>query len=251
VIDLHSHVLPGVDDGAVSPADSLAIVRAAAADGVRVLAATPHVRDDYPTSADTIERLVGELRAAVAEEGIPVELVSGGELSLALAASLDTKELRRLSLGGSGTLLLEFPYYGWPLELDVQLFGLRTRGFRIVLAHPERNGEVQVQPKRLRPLVEAGALVQLTAASLVGSLGRTSQQAARRLIELGLAHLIGSDAHGASAVRSSMGSAAAAVGDEHLARWLTEDVPAAVLAGEPLPDRPRRRGLLSRISLRA
>ena len=247
MIDLHSHVLPGVDDGPGAIDGSLEILRAAAEDGIARIAATPHVRDDYPTEPGTMERLVDEVNGAARAEGIPVDVLRGGELALEHAAALDDETLRRFGLGGSpAALLLEFPYRGWPLELRDLVFRLETRGFRVVLAHPERNAEVQEEPERLRPLVDAGVLVQLTAASVDGRLGRASATAARTLLDGGLAHVIASDAH-APAVRAvGMAAAAEAVGDEALARWLTNDVPAAVVAGAPPPPRPatrRRRGL--------
>lgn len=239
MFDLHSHVLPGVDDGAADLAASLEILRAAAADGIERIAATPHVRDDYPTSPDEMERLVGEVNAAARSEAIPVEVLRGGELDLAVAASLDDDALRRFGLGGNPRLLLlEFPYYGWPLELPDLLFRLRTRGFTSVLAHPERNAEVQERPERLQGIVDAGALVQLTAASVDGRLGRRAAAAARGLLDKGLAHLIASDAH-APAVRAiGMTAAAEAIGDAALARWLTRDVPGALLSSAALPPRP-------------
>jgi len=247
VIDLHSHVLPGVDDGPGAMEGSLEILRAAEADGIERMAATPHVRDDYPTAPESMERLVGEVNEAARAAGIAVEVLPGGELALEHAAALGDGTLRRFGLGGNpSALLLEFPYHGWPLDLRDLVFRLETRGFRIVLAHPERNAEVQAEPERLRPLVDAGVLVQLTAASVDGRLGRASADASRALIDAELAHLIASDAH-APAIRAvGMSAAAEAVGDEALGRWLTHDVPAAILGGAAPPARParrRRRGL--------
>jgi len=232
-----------VDDGAATIADSVAIARAAAEDGVRVLAATPHVRADYPTAPETMEQLVAQLNAA----SPGVEVLPGGELDRAQAAELDDETLRRFGLGGNpGVLLLETPYVGWPLDLGELVFRLRTRGFDIVLAHPERNPEVQLNPERLRALVDAGVLVQLTAASVDGRLGRHSAACARTLLDGGLAHMIASDAHAPAVRAAGMTSAADAIGDERLARWLTHDVPAALVAGEPPPPRPRKRFRLLR-----
>jgi protein-tyrosine phosphatase len=237
VIDLHSHVLAGVDDGAATIEESVAIARASADEGVRVLAATPHVRDDYPTGAATMERLVDELRAIVAE----VEIVRGGELALDFLPRLPDGELARFGLGGSRALLLETPYYGWPLDIDDALFGFAVQGFTLVLAHPERNADVRAQPERLRPLVESGTLVQLTAASVDGRIGRSSRATAFRLLELGLAHLVASDAHAPSIRQIGMSAAAEAIGDDALARWLTVEVPAALLEDERVPRRPNAR----------
>ena len=242
MIDLHSHVLPGVDDGPPTIDGSLEILEAAAEDGIARIAATPHVRDDYPTEPGTMERLVGEVNAAARAEGIQVEVLPGGELALGHAIVLGDETLHRFGLGGNPSLLLlEFPYRGWPLDLRDVVFRLETRGYRIVLAHPERNAEVQADPEQLRPIVDAGVFVQLTAASVDGRLGRASESASRALLDAGLVHLIASDAH-APAIRAiGMSAAADAVGDEALAGWLTHDVPAALLAGATPPPRPAQR----------
>lgn len=251
MIDLHSHILPGVDDGAATLEESLEIARAAVADGIELLAATPHVRDDYPTSADTMERLVAELRAALAVAGVPLELRPGGEIALDRLDELSEDELRRFGLGGNpGYLLVEFPYAGWPLGLEERVFRLAAAGIVSVIGHPERNADVQAAPDRLEPLVRSGALVQVTAASVDGRLGRSSQRAGLELIRRGLAHLIASDAHAPSLRGIGMSAAAAAVGDERLAAWLTRDVPAAIVAGQALEPRPEVRTRRRRWSLR-
>jgi protein-tyrosine phosphatase len=108
----------------------------------------------------------------------------------------------------------------------------------VVVAHPERNNAVQEYPEALRAPVEAGAVVQLTAASLDGRLGRAAADCSRRLLDLELAHLVATDVHADGRRPAGLAHVARAVGDEPLARWLTEAVPAALLAGEPLPARP-------------
>ncbi len=249
MIDLHSHVLPGVDDGVRTLDESVALLRAAVEDGITHIAATPHVRDDYPTSPETMERGVDALNEAAREAGIPIEVLRGGELDLEFAAQLDDAALARFGLGGnSTTLLLECPYSGWPLDLRDFVFRLEMRGFSALLAHPERNPDVQADPELLRPLVDAGVLVQLTAASVDGRLGSAARRASRALLDAELAHLIASDAHAPQVRAAGMTAAAAAVGDEALASWLTEDVPAAVMSGSELPPRPSRvqRGRLAR-----
>lgn len=238
MIDLHSHVLPGIDDGAATLDGAREILEAAREDGITSLAATPHVRDDYPTRPALMEERLAQVRAL--DSG--VEVLPGGELDLAYLERLDDDALRRFGLGGNRSLLLlEFPYSGWPLQLRDLVFQLGVRGFAVVLAHPERNAEVQEQPERLRPLVDAGVAVQLTAASVDGRLGRRPAAAARTLLDTGLAHLLASDAHAPSVRAVGMGAAAETVGDAALARWLTEDVPRTLLDGRPLPPRPQRR----------
>ena len=247
MIDLHSHVLPGIDDGVRSIEESLDLLRAAHDDGIDRIAATPHVREDYPTTPREMELRHAEVCGAAREAAIPVEVLRGGELDLAFASRLEDDDLRRFGLGGNPSLLLlEFPYLGWPLRLPDLVFDLQLRGFRVVLAHPERNADVQLEPERLRPLVDNGVVVQLTAASLDGRLGGAPRTAARRLLDARLAHLVASDAHAPDVRSVGLSRATEAAGDEALARWLTEEVPEALLAGAPLPERPepqRRRFL--------
>jgi protein-tyrosine phosphatase len=242
VIDLHSHILPGLDDGAPTLENALGIAEAAVADGIRVIAATPHVRAaDYPTSPEQMERLVDSLRRDLREAAVPLELLPGGEIAFDMLPDLGDEDLRRFGLAGNPKyLLLETPYLGWPLGLEESFFELQLRGFTPVLAHPERNGEVQSSPERLAPLVERGTLIQLTAASLDGRLGPGPQNTGLRLLELGLAHLLASDAHAPTLRQIGMSAAALAVGDDELARWLTEDVPAAIVQNGDIPARPAR-----------
>jgi protein-tyrosine phosphatase len=198
-----------------------------------------------------MERLVREVRAALEEAGVELELLPGGEIAVDRLEVLDSDELRRFGLGGNPRyLLIEFPYVGWPLGLEERLFGLRAQDFVPVLAHPERNGEVQTDPARLEPLVRSGCLVQVTAASLDGRLGRASAACGLALIDGDLAQLIGSDAHLPHVRAIGLSAAARSVGSSHLAQWLTVDVPRAIVDDEPLPERPAktsRRGLLGRL----
>jgi protein-tyrosine phosphatase len=239
MIDLHSHILPGLDDGARTMADSRAIARRAAEDGVTAIAATPHVRADYPTTADEMERGVAELRRDFGANGIPVDVLHGGEIDLDFARTLDAGEFCRFTIAQNGVhLLLECPYIGWRLDLGQAIRDLVDLGIVPILAHPERNAEVQARPERLAQLVALGALVQVTAASLDGRLGRRSKRAAERLLELDLVHLLASDAHTPDIREAGLGAAVRAVGDDGLGRYLSEDAPAAVVAGEQLPGRP-------------
>lgn len=235
MLDLHAHVLPGLDDGVRSLDEALELVRAAAAEGVTAIAATPHVRDDYPTSAAQMEAGVAVLRAAVEGAGLPVEILHGGEVDVDRLWQLSPDELRRFTIAQTGRyLLIETPYRGWPRVIERACSLLRGRGITPLLAHPERNAHVQDSPALLEPLVADGVLVQVTSASLDGRLGSASRLAAQTLIERRLVHVIASDAHGPQTRMAGMAGAAAAVGDEELARRLTTETPAAIAAGEPV-----------------
>lgn len=239
MIDLHSHVLPGVDDGAATLADAVALARAIADAGTTVVAATPHVRDDFPTRASTIHSLVGELRAALREDGVPLVVVPGAEVAIDRIPRIPADEIHLLTIDARGRhLLVETPYLGWPANMAFALADLGAAGITPILAHPERNATVQQEPERLRPLVDGGCLVQVTAASLDGTLGRTAHRTARALVAAGLAHLVASDAHGVRGRGLDLSAACATLGDGALARWLTREVGEAVLAGEPAPPRP-------------
>ena len=250
MIDLHSHILRGIDDGARTVAESVEIARAAVADGINVIAATPHVRDDWPTDAGLMEERVAELQDELDRTGIPLDVRVGGEIAIDWLERLTIDQLRRFGLGGSSHLLVETPYYGWPLDLPDVLLTLSDRGFTPVLAHPERNADVQGDPERLVSLVEAGVLIQVTAASVDGRIGKRAQDCGRGLIEDGLAHLLASDAHHASVRAVGLAAAARAVGGGALGRWLTRDVPSAILVDAEIPPRPhvaRRDGWLGRL----
>ena len=239
MIDLHAHVLPGFDDGVRSVEEARELARAAADEGVTAIAATPHVRDDYPTTAAQMERGVELLRADFAREGIAVEILHGGELSLQRVWELGDESLDRFSLGRSGRyVLLEFPYVGWSKLLEPTVSALVRKGLRPLLAHPERNASVQERPERLQPLVAAGALLQLTAASVHGGLGHSPRGAAWRLLELGVVHVLATDSHGPHIRQGGLAAAAASLADEGLARYLTVDAPAAIVAGDEVPAPP-------------
>lgn len=240
-IDLHSHVLPRLDDGAATIADSVELAAALAAGGVRVLAATPHVSDAYPTRAEDIQSRLTEVRAALRAADIPLELVGGAEIAFEQLERLPTEMVRSFSIGGTGTfVLVEFPYDGWPRGIADLLAAFAREQMFVVLAHPERNGMVQAAPQRLAGLVEAGALVQVNAGSIVGASGSAAAAAARSLVDSGLAQLVASDAHDSHSRPMIVDAAGYLAGE--LAEWLTWEVPSAVLAGERPPPRPPQRG---------
>ncbi len=247
MIDLHSHILPGIDDGARTIEDSREIALRSVADGITAIAATPHVKDRYPTTAQAMEEGVVQLQRDFDAEGIPLDVLTGGELDLDHVLALDDGELRKFTLAGTGRyLLIECPYFGWPLGLEHALANLRYDGVTPILAHPERNPEVADNPELVARAVRAGALVQLTAASIEGRVGRRSKASAGDLLKRGLAHLVASDAHTADVREAGLATAAATIGDSGLARYLTVETPAAIVAGEDVPDVPpsgRRRRL--------
>ncbi|HUQ22032.1 MAG TPA: CpsB/CapC family capsule biosynthesis tyrosine phosphatase, partial [Gaiellaceae bacterium] len=179
MVDLHTHVLPGLDDGARSLEEAVEMVRAMAQDGIRIVAATPHVREDYPTTPDEMEAGLATLQAAIGAAGIEIELRGGGEIAISALDDLDADALARFGLGGNPQLLLlEMPYFGWPLTLSHQCERLLRNGIVPVLAHPERNPAITGHTGALAQLVRAGVVVPLTAAAVDGRLGRSAASVA-------------------------------------------------------------------------
>lgn len=244
MIDLHCHVLPGIDDGPDTIDDSLALARAAAAAGTRTLVATPHVSWRHPNEPDTIARLVREVGARLAGEAIALDIRPGAEIAMTRIVDIDPAELGRLGLGGGPWLLLEPPFTQVATGLDIVAFDLQRRGHRVLLAHPERCPALHREPRLLGSLVRAGVLTSITAGSLAGRFGETVRRFALQLVAEDMVHNVASDAH--DDIHRAPGMAAeieqARLGP--LREWLTEEVPAAILAGEEtIPPRPTAIGL--------
>jgi len=257
VIDLHSHTLPRIDDGPVRDADSVEMARLAAADGVRVIACTPHRSRNTPTMPARVVEGIAALQPAIDAAGIDVRLVPGLEVTIEQAAAMDEDELRAASLGEGGRwLLIEMPFQGWPLELPDLLTALEVRGFGAVIAHPERAQSVQTSPDRMREIVGRGALLQLNAGSIAGENGPRPLRTAAQLLRAGFAHVIASDMHsptwrppGLTAGLSAAAEILKTTPDE--LRWMVDDVPRAIVdgrdvrppkLGKPPPSRRRPAG---------
>lgn len=247
MIDLHAHVLAGIDDGPAEVGGSVELGRAMERDGITAVAATPHLREDHPGVVPAeLGRRSAELRERLAAEGLALEVIPAGEVDLAWAMSASEEDLLLATYGQRGTdLLVETPYGPLPATFERLLFELRARDLRLLLGHPERNPTFQRDPRRLATLVEQGVLLQLTASSLVRGGARSGPgRLATGLVEERLAHVIASDAHGPAVDRAplSAGRDAAARVDPTLADWMVADAPAAIAAGEPLPPPPARGG---------
>jgi protein-tyrosine phosphatase len=246
VIDLHCHVLPGVDDGPATDAEAVALARAAAALGTETLVATPHRSPRWPTEPATVARGAERLASLLDAEGIVLALSTGAEIALEEAARLDDDTLAQLALGHGDNLLLETPHGPAGDAFERTVDDLMARGYGIVLAHPERSPAFQDRPTRLRGLVSAGALCCVTSGALEGHFGAASQWFGLELLRDGLVHAVASDAHAATGrppgLRAGLVAAASHLpGIAAQTRWLTTDGPAAILAGEPLPPRPALR----------
>jgi protein-tyrosine phosphatase len=234
VIDLHCHILPGLDDGARDLEDSVEMARVAESDGIRLICATPHIRADHVVPPAELEGRADALNAELHRQGLDVRVIPAGEVAEQMLEELSDEMLEHVCLGVGSRWLLVEPRPG-PLGQDLfdAVERLADRGFRSVIAHPERHPGIDFHDQ-LAALVEQGALVQATAALVAEG------PASDYLLELageGLIHLLGSDAHSSYAgreVRLSDGLSRLAEVDlvrRHL-DWVSSEGPAAILAGE-------------------
>lgn len=238
MIDLHCHALSGIDDGPPTIAGSLELIRATVAAGVGTVLATPHVSSRYPNDAASIAASVHELRGCLDDEGIEVELLAGAEVAMTKIEEIEAEELARLGLGGGSWLLLEPPFSPVAPGLGRIVRDVHLAGMNVLLAHPERCPAFHRDPDAVRALVADGVLTSLTAGSLVGRFGGSVRRFAVSLLRDGLAHNVASDAHDVSGRAPGIRAEIEQAGFGELTGWLTEEVPAAILAGAEIPPRP-------------
>jgi len=251
VIDLHCHLLPGIDDGPEDLEASLALARAAAAAGTRTIVATPHIDHRHGVDPSSVPEAVERMRAALHDAHIELDVQPGGEVDLTRMADLTAPELDAVRLGGAAYVLVECPHTeARGAGFHTAIAQLRRRGEAIVLAHPERCPAFHRRPDRLRELVELGVLTSMTSSALLGRFGGTVKAFSLRLLREGLVHNVASDAHeprrrGPELLAGLHAAERQLPGVLGQADWLTQGVPAAILAGgtpppgPPLPEAPR------------
>ena len=248
MIDLHCHILPGIDDGPLTMEGSLALASAASAGATHTIVATPHVSWAWPQNdAATIATGVRALNDALRQAGIAVDVIAGAEVALSRAADLTFPELEALRLGGGPRLLVECPLTAEAPGFEQGLATLQSQGHRILLAHPERSPAIQRNPRFLASLVDRGMLTSVTASAFTGRFGRTVQRFAFDLVQRGLAHDVASDAHDAVRRPPALATVLEEAGLEQHAARLAEAAPEAILRGAPVPTAP----VLTRAGLRA
>jgi protein-tyrosine phosphatase len=261
LIDLHTHILPGIDDGSATEDGAVKFAWAAVAAGTTELVATPHVTWDIPNTSDTVHEGVAALERRLHDERIPLRLRTGAEVAITRAADLPDDELTLLHLGGGEWLLAECPLTVAATGFEHVLFHLQSRGHRILLGHPERSPPIQREPALLQQLIGAGMLTSVTAGSLVGAFGPTVREFTFEMVSAGLVHNVASDAHDPvrrpPGMRGPIEAADAELpGLAEQADWLCGEVPRAILDGGHIPPRPgpapepRRHGLIGRLARR-
>ena len=237
--DLHAHILPGVDDGAKTPEDTVEMARVAAEHGTKLILATPHRRDIAERwSVPYVRDLLDDMNGRINEHGIELTLALGMENHLDLDLPEEVSSGRALPIDGSRYILVEMPFFGRPNYMEDVLFGLQLQGLTPVLAHPERIEAFQRNAELLRGLVGRGMLTQITAGSIEGRFGRTVQRFTSSLLKGGLVHVIASDTHFPDGPRSpklgpGVNAAAGIVGNER-AQAMVVDTPKAILDNLPV-----------------
>jgi len=196
MIDIHSHILPSVDDGAQTEADSIEMARTAVEQGIHTIIATPHHRNGkYENNRENIEKQVDILNGLFESEAIPITVLAGQEVRINGDMIDDLENGELLPLHRTKYLFVEFPSGHIPRYAQQMLFDIQVAGYTPIIVHPERNRELMEHPDRLYEFVRKGALTQVTAASVVGKFGKKIQKFTHQLIEADLTHFIASDAH--------------------------------------------------------
>jgi protein-tyrosine phosphatase len=243
MIDIHVHILPGVDDGAKNWEESLEMAQMAVNDGIRVMVATPHLFKGRIVDLSQLNDkkfilgCVAELRQKLSDAKIPLEIIPGCDFPL----SFESLELldagRALTINDANRyLLLELPDTSMPPAMEEICFQMQSKGITPIITHPERHLIIQEMPQKLKRLIDLGCLVQMTGNSLTGWFGRKVKKISRQLIKLGYVHLLATDAHGPQKRPPLLSQAvielSRLVGEDR-ARAMVHDLPEKIIAGEP------------------
>ncbi len=248
MIDIHHHLLPGFDDGAQDLDTSIAMAKIAVEDGITHVVCTPHANNQYVYDLPTVERRIGELQGRLDGEGIALKLGRGCDFHLTFENIQQAKsDPAHFSVNGLGYLLMEIPDYGLPQGLTDTFYQLQLAGLTPILTHPERNPTLQGDDdSRMMHWMRGGVLIQVTAGSVLGQMGRTAQKMAHRLLERRWVHFLATDAHNVSSRAPRMREAhdliAAKYGSEY-AHLLCVSNPLHAFQGKPLVVQPEPAGL--------
>lgn len=259
MIDLHTHILPAVDDGVRSMDEALEFARVAFDDGIRTVVATPHCREGfYLNPRDEVLRGVAALREALRGAAIDLEVLPGAEVHICPQIPERVRDGRAPTLADNGrTILLELSLTQYPVELPKLVFELKLAGLHVLFAHPERVRYFQDDVSRYAEVVRLGSYGQLTCGSILGTFGDTAREFSEELLRKGLVQVLASDAHNVRGrpprMRQAAQACAALVGEE-FACAMTTSIPRALLEGRdpqvPATEHaraPRRSSWLARL----
>lgn len=247
MIDLHSHILPGIDDGAKDLEMALEMAQQAVARGIKAVAATPHY---LKVTWSEVKNKTNELRLLLTDHGIELEVIAGAELYIdPMFIDLPAGEIPTYNDTGR-YCLVEFPMMEFPAYIDQVLFSLQVKGITPIIAHPERYQRVIREPNLVAEWIEAGSLIQMNANSVLGLFGEKVIKTSRIMLEHNMVHFIASDAHSTGrrgfCLDSAAEAAAKIIAPDDVEKLVSSN-PALVIAGEPIdiPEvryyRPRKR----------
>lgn len=243
MVDIHCHILPGLDDGAESVEIACAMAEMAIADGITHVIATPHASPNYPFVPELVRQRRDEIQARF--EG-RLRLATGCDFHLSFENLQDIRQdPTRFTLNLKNYLLVEFADYSIPPSLDQALHELQLAGLHPIITHPERNPLIRAQPERLFAWLRQGCYAQVTAQSLLGKFGRSAQEIAEQWLDAGAVHFVASDAHNVTSrplrLKEVFDRLAQTRGVD-VARALLVDNPLAAFEGRPLPCVPELGG---------
>jgi len=251
MIDLHCHILPGVDDGPAELEESLEMGKQAVADGIETLVATPHTLDGtYHNPLQRVKDNVVRLRKVFEEHRIPIDLCVGSEAHICTGLTQKVLAGEVATLNDNGRyVLVEFPLHVIPPGSKEELFQLRLNDITPILAHPERSSIFQYQPELLFDWVDMGCLVQITAMSITGQLGQEAMECSHYLLKHRYVHVVATDAHSPvnrpPIFSPALKVSARILGNVLEARTMILDRPQAILAGRsvtvPKPEPLRKK----------
>ena len=246
MFDLHAHILPGIDDGARTPKETLEMSRVAARCGTKAILATPHRKDVTENwSVEYLHRLIADMNALNREQGVELPLLLGMENHLSQDLPDEIEAGRALTMNNSRYILVEMPFFGRLDWVEDTLSRIQHQGLIPVLAHPERIEAFQQDPDLLATFIERGMLSQITAGSVVGTWGDRVKRFTHELLRRRMAHVMASDTHAPTGMRSpKLGigiEAAAHLVGLRVATAMVTDTPKAILDNRPVViETPRR-----------
>jgi protein-tyrosine phosphatase len=254
VTDIHSHIMPEIDDGARSMDEAVELARIAAEDGIEFMVSTPHMFNglsNNPEPSEILER-VAALNEAI-NHSAPITILPGNEVHVSHEIAEQARSNRVTKLNSCNYMLVEFPQLTVPVGADELFYKLLLQGVHPILVHPERNGQIQSRPSIVEKFVERGVLIQVTAMSVTGEFGPQAKVTAETLLRHNCVHFLATDTHRPNKrppILSRGRDAAALIIGPERARALVEDNPRAAINGKallappPIPfgskERPKR-----------
>ncbi|HKW89172.1 MAG TPA: CpsB/CapC family capsule biosynthesis tyrosine phosphatase [Candidatus Acidoferrales bacterium] len=236
MVDIHCHLLPGLDDGCPSLETSLEMAKSAIAEGITHVIATPHANSQFEFIPNLVQLRRDEIQERLGER---LQIATGCDFHLSYENLEALRKVpSRFTLNQKSYLLVEFDDFSIPQVLDQALHDLQLQGLCPIITHPERNPLIRAQFERLWSWMRLGCFVQVTAQSLLGGFGEKAQQAAEALLDAGAIHFVASDAHNTTTrplrLKDAYNFVAARKGED-IARALFQENPLAVFEGRPLP----------------